>query len=95
MGWDRRPWEAPDGLGNGALVSWYFTGRTPEKLKDFMEKLVQWMDANPEQITRERLALLCAWNEMGEGSWVVPCREDPDGAYLKAIRQVVFKKSNR
>ena len=90
-GWDRRPWEAPDGLGKGGvLVSWYFTGRTPEKLGDFIEKLVQWMDGHPEQITKERLAILCAWNEMGEGSWVVPCVEDPDGAYLKAIRQVVY-----
>ncbi len=94
VGWDRRPWEAPDGLGkDGALVSWYFTGRTPQKLKNFMEKLVEWMNDHPDQITKDRLALLCAWNEMGEGSWVVPCKEDPDGAYLKAIKKVVYARS--
>jgi hypothetical protein len=57
-----------------------------------MEKLVQWMDTHPVQITKDRLAILCAWNEMGEGSWVVPCKDDPDGEYLKAIKQVVFAK---
>jgi hypothetical protein len=92
VGWDRRPWESPDGLGNGTVPSWYFTGRTPKILGEFMEKLVQWMDAHPEQITKDRLALLCAWNEMGEGSWVVPCKDDPEGAYLEAIQQVVYGK---
>jgi hypothetical protein len=90
VGWDRRPWEAPDGLGKGAVSSWYFTGRSPKLLGSFMEKLVQWMDGHPKQITKDRLALLCAWNEMGEGSWLVPCKDDPHGAYLKAIKQVVF-----
>jgi len=92
VGWDRRPWEAPDGLGKGAIPSWYFVGRTPKILGDFMEQMVQWMDNHPEQITKDRLAILCAWNEMGEGSWLVPCKDDPEGAYLKAIQKVVFRK---
>lgn len=73
---------APDGLVKGALQSWHFAGRTPEKIGGFMEKLVQWMDTHPEQITKERLAILCAWNEMGEGSRVVPCKDDPDGEFF-------------
>lgn len=93
VGWDRRPWEAPDGLGKGSLVSWYFTGRSPKKLQDFMGQLVNWMDTHPDQISKERLALLCAWNEMGEGSWLVPTRDDPKGEYLKAIKKVVFGKT--
>ena len=36
--------------------------------------------------------MVYAWNEIGEGGWLVPCREDPDGAYLKAIKRVVFGK---
>jgi len=92
VGWDRRPWEAPDGLGAGAISSWYFVGRTPKLLENFMGKLVKWMDNHPEQITKDRLAILCAWNEMGEGSWLVPCEDDPKGAYLKAIKRAVFRK---
>ncbi|NQT11487.1 MAG: hypothetical protein HQ582_01980 [Planctomycetes bacterium] len=55
-----------------------------------LKRMAQWMDAHPEQTTEDRLALVYAWNEMGEGGWLVPCRDDPDGAYLKAIRRVVL-----
>ena len=33
-----------------------------------------------------------ARNEIGEGGWLVPCREEPDGTYLKVIRRVVFDR---
>ena len=48
------------------------------------------MDANPTQVTKERLGLVYAWNEAGKGGWLVPCRDGPDGAYLKTIRRVVL-----
>ncbi|MDD4871171.1 MAG: glycoside hydrolase family 99-like domain-containing protein [Kiritimatiellae bacterium] len=93
VGWDRRPWEGPGGLGpKGSQVSWYFEGKTPQTFGDFLQHMVQWMDANPEQLTKDRLALIYAWNEIGEGGWLVPCRADPDGAYLKTIRRVVLGK---
>jgi len=52
--------------------------------------VVKWMDANPTRVTKDQLAVVYAWNEIGEGGWLVPCKDDPDGAYLKAIRRVVF-----
>ena len=73
-------------------VSWYFTGRTPQAFGGLLERLAQWMDANPTQVTKDRLALCYAWNEIGEGGWLVPCRDDPEGNYLKAIRHVVLGK---
>jgi len=94
QGWDRRPWEATggEGLGKGSPVSWYFQGRTPEAFGRLLDRMARWIDAHPEQTTKDRLALVYAWNEMGEGGWLVPCRDDPDGAYLKAIRRVVLGK---
>ena len=95
QGWDRRPWEAPNGEGlgpKGSPVSWYFAGQTPEAFGGCLERMAQWMDANPQQATKDRLALVYAWNEIGEGGWLVPCRNDPEGVYLKAIRRVVFGK---
>lgn len=89
-GWDRRPWEGVGGYGeHGVDVSWYFTQRTPEAFGNLLERLASWMDANPTQVTKDRLALCYAWNEIGEGGWLVPCKDDPAGAYLKAIRRVV------
>jgi hypothetical protein len=93
QGWDRRPWEAPDGLGlKGSPVSWHFLGNTPEAFGGLLERMAQWMTANPDQVNKDRLALIYAWNEIGEGGWLVPCRQDPDGAYLKTIRRVVWGK---
>lgn len=93
QGWDRRPWEGIGGLGpKGSTVSWYFDQGTPEAFGGVLEKMARWMDANPSQATRDRLALIYAWNEIGEGGWLVPCKDDPDGAYLKAIRRVVLGK---
>jgi hypothetical protein len=92
VGWDRRPWEYPDGLPWDIETSWFFEGNTPEAFGRFLECIVQWMDAYPEQTTKERLAVVCAWNEMGEGSWLIPCKNDPDGVYLKALRSVVLGK---
>ena len=91
--WDRRPWEGIGGLGpKGSRASWYFEGRTPAAFETQMQRLAEWIKAHPNEVTKDRLALVYAWNEIGEGGWLVPCREDPDGAYLKVIRRVVLGK---
>jgi hypothetical protein len=94
QGWDRRPWEAPngEGFGKGVPVSWYFDKATPEQFGGLLERMAAWLEANPAAATMDRLAIIYAWNEIGEGGWLVPCRDDPEGAYLKAIRKVVFGK---
>ena len=91
-GWDCRPWQAPDGLGNGSALTWYFEKGTPDEFGNFLGLMLHWMDTHPEQVTKDKLALIYAWNEIGEGGWLVPCTDDPDGAYLKAIRSVVLSK---
>jgi len=47
------------------------------------------MDQHPEQTTAERIGLLYAWNEFGEGGHLAPTKGDPNGAYLRAIKQAV------
>ncbi len=91
QGLDVRPWEGVGGLGlKGSKGHWYFVGKTPEAFADLLQRMAQWMDVHPDQVTKDRLALVYAWNEIGEGGWLVPCRDDPDAAYLKAIRRVVL-----
>jgi hypothetical protein len=93
-GWDRRPWEGPQGLfGVGVTeLSWYFTGKTPQLFEAHLDAMAKWIETHPDQVTSDRLALVYAWNEMGEGSWLAPTVEDPKGAYLKAIKKVVYGK---
>lgn len=86
-GWDKRPWEKPDEVNspNGA----YYPDRSPEQFEKFLRDAVKWMDDHPDQTTAERIALIYAWNEFGEGGQIAPTKGDPDGEYLKAIKKVV------
>jgi hypothetical protein len=91
-GWDCRPWEAKNGagFGQGSNVTPHFMRGTPEEFEQYIKSMADWMDANPKLVTKDRLALVYAWNEIGEGGWLVPCKDDPNGEYLKAIRRVVY-----
>lgn len=91
-GWDKRPWEGPDGLDQAE--GWYYPDRTPEQFKQFLEDAVQWMKDHPTQTSKERLVLVYAWNELGEGGYLVPTKGDPEAVYLKQIKNVVEKENN-
>ena len=80
VGWDRRPWETAERGSN------YYTGRTPALFGRHVRELIAWMNNYPDEVTAEHLALLYAWNEIGEGGYLLPTRGDPDGAYLREIK---------
>ena len=91
-GFDARPWDTPP--------SWYFNnptymvdgtnwGRTPEAFAAHVQAAVDWIDDNPDLATPERLVMLYAWNEFGEGGYLAPTVGDPNGLYLNAIQSVV------
>ncbi len=90
VGWDKRPWEDKSGLDQKS--GWYFPGRTVDEFKDFLQKAITWMDEHPDETTPERIVLLYAWNELGEGGYLVPTKGDPEAKYLKAVKEVVKKK---
>lgn len=68
-GWDPRPWnERVDGR-----LFWY--RRTPSRFEQFVRDSLRWSAVNPGAVVRgERrpLVLIEAWNELGEGSYIVP-----------------------
>ena len=82
-GWDARPWNTPP--------SWYFNPtRTPAAVGAHLQKAIDWIDANPALATPERLVMVYAWNEFGEGGYITPTVGDPNGLYLDAIEAVVM-----
>jgi len=87
-GWDRRPWEPKDPAAG--KTCWFYPDRTPEAFAAHVKAAVDWMDKHPDETTVERLAVICAWNEFGEGSYIAPTKGDPDGKYLKAVRAAVM-----
>jgi hypothetical protein len=86
-GWDKRPWEGPHGLGQ--QPGWYFPDRTPEQFAESVRDAVAWMDENPDNTTAERLLMVYAWNEYGEGGYLAPTKGDPDARYLKALKSAI------
>ncbi len=90
-GWDLRPWEGPKGISKNTPLSYYFIGRTPELFKEMVQEAIEWMQKNPEKTTREKIMLIYAWNEYGEGGYIAPTKGDKDGSYLKALRSVVIQ----
>jgi hypothetical protein len=85
-GWDKRPWEGPQGLNQAQ--GWYYPDRTPEQFQDYLRDAVEWMNGHPNQTTAERIVLIYAWNEFGEGGFIAPTKGDPDGKYLEALKSV-------
>ena len=81
-GWDARPWNTPP--------TWYFNPtRTPEAVAAHLQQAIDWIDDNPTLATSERLVMIYAWNEFGEGGYIAPTLGDPNGLYLDAIKSVV------
>jgi hypothetical protein len=88
VGWDKRPWEGERGLSQ--KPGWYFPDRTPEAFGKFLQSSIDWMDQNPDRTTKERIVLVYAWNEFGEGGYLAPTKGDPEGKYLRALKEVVL-----
>jgi hypothetical protein len=87
-GWDRRPWENP--ADPKQKFCWYHPDRTPAQFAASVRDAVAWMDQNPEKTTAERIVLVYAWNEFGEGGHIAPTKGDPEGKYLQALRSAVM-----
>ncbi len=85
-GWDRRAWESPDPAAKDKGV--YYPDRTPQAVQDFVQDAMQWTARHPDHTPPERLILLYAWNEYGEGGYLTPTKKDGN-AYLDAIHRAL------
>jgi hypothetical protein len=81
VGWDKRPWEDAAKPETQAV---YYPDRTPVQVADFVSRAIRWMDQHPDKTPNERILLLYAWNENGEGGYLTPTKGMGD-AYLKAV----------
>jgi hypothetical protein len=73
-GWDPRPWdERPFG------DLFWFT-RTPAQVAAFVQDAIGWLASNPSMhvgaSSAPPLVLVEAWNELGEGSFLIPTKQD-------------------
>jgi hypothetical protein len=87
-GWDKRPWERAQ--SSNQRNSWYYPDATPEQFAAHLRDAIAWMDAHPDSTPAERIVMVYAWNEYGEGGYLPPTKGDPNGRYLAALRSVVM-----
>jgi hypothetical protein len=85
-GWDPRPWdERPYGY-----LFWF--ARTPREVAAFVQDAIAWIRANPSMhvgaASSPPLVLMEAWNELGEGGYVLPTKAE-GYAYGQALADVL------
>ncbi|MGM0490773.1 MAG: glycoside hydrolase family 99-like domain-containing protein [Planctomycetota bacterium] len=85
-GWDRRPWEQGK-LPPEKLSGWY-PDRSPKQVEEFVRLGVRWLDEHPNKATPQRLLLIYAWNELGEGGYLTPTAADGTD-YLEAVERAI------
>lgn len=90
-GWDPRPW---DEKTKGKVLRWY--DRSPEVLEEMVRSAIDTVNAHPKTMRVERtpappLVLIEAWNEMGEGSYIVPTVGEGN-KYGEAVARAVGAK---
>jgi hypothetical protein len=61
-----------------------YAGRTPVQFFCYVAAARRWLDSNAGRTPRDKIILLYAWNEIGEGGAVVPTKAD-GGAYALAL----------
>lgn len=80
-GWDPRPW--PDEFKHSP----YYPDRSPKKFERFCRLAKDWVNRHEEDTPFPKTILIYAWNELGEGGYILPTVGD-GYAYLNVIRKV-------
>lgn len=73
LNWDPRAWSNNQ---NGYDNKPYFTGFSQSSVKRSVQNGISWLNNNSTRTTKERILLLYAWNEYGEGAWLTPSAND-------------------
>lgn len=85
LNWDPRPWASNK---NDYDKAHYYVGYSPATVYASVHELIDWIKANPNKTTQERIGILYAWNEYGEGAWLTPAKKsNPLAGVRKAILQ--------
>lgn len=83
-GWDPRP-------NPGILkVSPFYPDRSPQKFIHFCQLTKGWVSQHENNIVKPKTILIYAWNELGEGGYILPTVGDGFG-YLDAVKEVFGK----
>lgn len=91
VGWDVRPhtdnnWANDAPWGYGAPTGWN-THATPTQCATHIQEAIDFVNANPSNCVAKTVTIY-AWNEIGEGGWLVPHKGDGGGRTVALGKQV-------
>jgi hypothetical protein len=84
LNWDPRPWSAPNNKYDTAP---YFVGYSEKSVYKSVSGMIAWMGKNTTRITHEKIGLLYAWNENGEGAYLTPTVKGPN--FLRGLQKAL------
>ncbi|MFC1224241.1 glycoside hydrolase family 99-like domain-containing protein [Pedobacter sp. BG31] len=87
LNWDPRPW---GDINKNNLSSPIYVGYSPGSVYSQVIAIRNWLSTNPVA-TKEKVAVIYAWNEYGEGAWLTPSIVDK-GKYLYEVKRALNKK---
>ena len=87
LNWDPRPWARTKDLFSTTKHFIGFSGKSVEKSVSLCRK---WINENPEYTTSDRIGLLYAWNEYGEGGYLTPTKTDGN-SLLEGVKKALKK----
>jgi hypothetical protein len=84
LNWDPRPWANKT---NNYHKGPYYVGYSPESVYKSVKSGLSWIVENSHHTVCERILMLYAWNENGEGAWLTPCKNGDNVS--EGIKQVL------
>lgn len=69
LNWDPRPWAATN---RSYVGSPRYSGYSETSVFNAIRDARMWLDSNKQRTPTERIILVYAWNEYGEGAWLTP-----------------------
>jgi hypothetical protein len=85
LNWDPRP----QARNNQDLTSFQrYDGFSSRSVYQAVSSLKRWLVSNPDKTLNERIGLIYAWNEYGEGSWLTPSKNQKENL-LDGVKQAL------
>jgi len=85
LNWDKRPWENRD-----ERASKRFSDYSSTSVTNSIKSCKEWIRVNKEHAVSEKIAILYAWNEYGEGAWLTPSKK-LGNALLRGVKKGLSK----
>lgn len=84
LNWDPRPWAGPT---NHYKTDPYYTGYSPESVFASVSHVKKWIFRNNKMCLSDKLSMIYAWNEYGEGAYLTPTANGVN--YLENLKKAI------